>query len=145
MSRFFLFFFVIILVMAGAVLAWWAFSLPGEVTVPVGQEIVAVRSGVAAMLIVLLGGLLALVWLLATLLAVRAARAGDFARHEVWALRSFALTFAAVTLRIYLGAFAAADDGDLATGQLRFDTVRDGVFHQRQQQRQRARCCRCST
>jgi hypothetical protein len=37
MSRFFLFFFVIILVMAGAVLAWWAFSLPGEVTFPVGK------------------------------------------------------------------------------------------------------------
>jgi HemY protein len=70
MSRFFLFFFVIILVMAGAVLAWWAFSLPGEVTFPVGQEIVAVRSGVAAMLIVLLGGLLALVWWLATGLLV---------------------------------------------------------------------------
>lgn len=52
--------------------------------------------------------LLALVWLLATFLAVRAARAGDYARHEVWALRSFALTFAAVTLRIYLGAFMAA-------------------------------------
>ncbi len=53
-------------------------------------------------------GLLALVWLLSTFLAVRAARAGDFARHEVWALRSFALTFAAVTLRIYLGTFMAA-------------------------------------
>ncbi len=53
-------------------------------------------------------GLLALAWLLATFLSVRAARAGDYARHEVWALRSFALTFSAVTLRIYLGAFAAS-------------------------------------
>ncbi|PAW68221.1 MAG: hypothetical protein B9S34_03185 [Opitutia bacterium Tous-C1TDCM] len=53
-------------------------------------------------------GLLAVVWILATLLAVRAARQGDFARHEVWALRSFALTFSAVTLRIYLGTSFAA-------------------------------------
>lgn len=66
MSRFFLFFFVIILVMAGAALSWWAFSLPGEVTFPVGQEIVAVKSGVAAIFVVLLGGLIALVWWLAT-------------------------------------------------------------------------------
>jgi HemY protein len=70
MSRFFLFFFVILLVTAGAVLAWWAFSLPGEVTFPVGGEIVAVRSGVAAIFIALLGGLLALGWWLATALLV---------------------------------------------------------------------------
>ena len=62
MSRFFLFFFVILLVMAGAALSWWAFSLPGEVTFPVGQEIVAVRSGVAAIFVALLGALIALVW-----------------------------------------------------------------------------------
>jgi len=66
MSRFFLFFFVIILVMAGAALSWWAFSLPGEVTFPVGEEIVAVRSGVAAIFVALLGALIALVWWLAT-------------------------------------------------------------------------------
>jgi len=70
MSRFFLFFFVILLVMAGAALSWWAFSLPGEVTFPVGQEIVAVRSGVAALLIAFLGALIALVWWLATGLLV---------------------------------------------------------------------------
>ncbi len=66
MSRFFLFLIVIILVMVGAALSWWAFSLPGEVTFPVGQEIVAVKSGVAAIFVVLLGGLIALVWWLAT-------------------------------------------------------------------------------
>ena len=66
MSRFFLFFIVIVLVMAGAALSWWAFSLPGEVTFPVGQEIVAVRSGVAAIFVALLGALIALVWWLAT-------------------------------------------------------------------------------
>lgn len=70
MGRFFLFVSVILLVTAGAVLAWWAFSLPGEVTFPIGNEVVAVRSGVAAVFIILLGGLLALAWWLATALLV---------------------------------------------------------------------------
>ena len=70
MSRFFLFIIVIVLVMVGAALSWLAFSLPGEVTFPVGQEIVAVKSGVAAIALVLFGGLIALVWWLATGLLV---------------------------------------------------------------------------
>jgi Predicted membrane protein (DUF2306) len=53
-------------------------------------------------------GLLALVWLGATAAAVRAAQQRDFAGHERWAVRSFGLTFSAVTLRIYLGIFFAA-------------------------------------
>lgn len=70
MGRFFLFVSVILLVAAGAVLAAWAFSMPGEVTFPVGNEIVAVRSGVAAVGVVILGGLTALAWWLATALLV---------------------------------------------------------------------------
>ena len=80
MGRFFLFIAVILLVMAGAVLSWWAFSLPGEVTFPVGQEIVSVKSGVAAIFIVLFGGLLALGWWLATALLVLPRRISK-ARH----------------------------------------------------------------
>jgi len=60
-------------------------------------------------------GLLAVVWLISTAAAIQAARAGDWIRHETWALRSFALTFAAVTLRLYLGSFTAAG--------LRFEAV----------------------
>lgn len=52
-------------------------------------------------------GLLAVLWLGTTVAAVQAARRLDFAGHEEWALRSFGLTFAAVTLRIYLGVFLA--------------------------------------
>lgn len=52
-------------------------------------------------------GLLALAWLWTGLAALQAARQRDFVRHERWAIRSFALTFAAVTLRIYLGSFFA--------------------------------------
>ncbi len=47
-------------------------------------------------------GLLAVCWLGATAQAWRYARARDFVRHRRWMTRSYALTFAAVTLRLYL-------------------------------------------
>ena len=47
-------------------------------------------------------GLLALVWMTATAQAWRMALARRFDEHRRWMLRSFALTFAAVTLRLYL-------------------------------------------
>jgi uncharacterized membrane protein len=45
---------------------------------------------------------LAVLWLLFTGLALTAAMQHNFQVHERWMIRSFALTFAAVTLRIYL-------------------------------------------
>jgi hypothetical protein len=45
---------------------------------------------------------LALAWLIATGMGWRAALKRDFATHKRWMIRSFALTFAAVTLRLYL-------------------------------------------
>ena len=53
-------------------------------------------------------GLLAIFWLATTANAWRYAKARDFARHRRWMMRSYALAFAAVTLRIYLAAFAIA-------------------------------------
>jgi uncharacterized membrane protein len=47
---------------------------------------------------------LAILWLFTTLQAYRAIRARQVARHRVWMMRSFALTLAAVTLRVYLPA-----------------------------------------
>lgn len=47
-------------------------------------------------------GLLGVVWIVATVQAWRLARAGRFEEHRRWMVRSFALTFAAVTLRLYL-------------------------------------------
>lgn len=47
-------------------------------------------------------GLLALLWLGVTAQAWRLAIARRFVEHERWMIRSFALTFAAVTLRLYL-------------------------------------------
>lgn len=46
--------------------------------------------------------LLALCWVPFTLLALTAAMRKDFVSHERWMIRSFALTFGAVTLRLYL-------------------------------------------
>ena len=47
-------------------------------------------------------GMMAVCWLGCTLNAYRHVRAGNIAQHRAWMLRSYALTLAAVTLRIYL-------------------------------------------
>jgi hypothetical protein len=53
-------------------------------------------------------GSLAVLWLYTAVMALLAIRRKFYAQHEVWAIRCFALTFAAVTLRLYLGAFFAS-------------------------------------
>lgn len=50
---------------------------------------------------------LAGLWLGSGFQAYRTIRAGRVNAHRQWMLRNFALTFAAVTLRLYLGTFAA--------------------------------------
>ena len=45
-------------------------------------------------------GSLALAWLLTTAMALRHALRRDFARHQAWMIRSYSLTFAAVTVRL---------------------------------------------
>lgn len=47
-------------------------------------------------------GVLAVAWLFCTIQGYRAIRGGDDITHRAWMIRSFALTFAAVTLRIIL-------------------------------------------
>jgi hypothetical protein len=53
-------------------------------------------------------GSLAALWLYTAVMALLAIRRKLYARHEVWAIRCFALTFSAVTLRLYLGIFFAS-------------------------------------
>jgi uncharacterized membrane protein len=48
-------------------------------------------------------GLLAVLWLASTALAVQAIRRGDAAAHRLWITRSIALTLAGVTLRAEVG------------------------------------------
>lgn len=50
-------------------------------------------------------GMLSILWIATTAQAVRFAIARDFVNHRRWIIRSFALTLAAVTLRLYLPAF----------------------------------------
>ncbi len=52
-------------------------------------------------------GVLAIVWLICTANAWRLAVGRSFMAHERWMIRSFALTLAAVTLRIYMPLAAA--------------------------------------
>ena len=47
-------------------------------------------------------GTLAILWIVTTSFAWRRAMQGRFVDHRAWMIRSFALTFAAVTLRFYL-------------------------------------------
>lgn len=51
---------------------------------------------------------LAGLWLISGARAYAHARARRFDQHRAWMVRNFALAFAAVTLRLWLGAFAAA-------------------------------------
>ncbi|WP_125614618.1 DUF2306 domain-containing protein [Specibacter cremeus] len=48
-------------------------------------------------------GTLAVLWECAAWRAYRAIRAGDVRSHQAWMMRTFALTYAAVTLRLWLG------------------------------------------
>ena len=53
-------------------------------------------------------GSLAVLWLYTAVMALLAIQKKLYAQHEVWAIRCFALTFSAVTLRLYLGLFFAS-------------------------------------
>lgn len=53
--------------------------------------------------------MLAALWIASTGKAVLHARRRAFAAHRVWMIRSFALTFAGVTLRLYLAGYMLSD------------------------------------
>jgi len=77
----------------GYVVAVVTGSIGALVLAPLSQEGLVTHVGF---------GLLAVLWLLATVQAYRHIRARDQDSHRRWMIRSFALTLAAVTLRIYL-------------------------------------------
>jgi uncharacterized membrane protein len=56
-------------------------------------------------------GLLAVLWLTFATVAFRAIRRRDVARHRRWMTRTFALTYAAVTLRLWLGVLIGVQSG----------------------------------
>jgi uncharacterized membrane protein len=68
-----------------------------------GASGIALAAGTTAGPIAASGfGLLGVFWIVATAQAWRLAMAGRIAEHRRWMIRSFAMTFAAVTLRLYL-------------------------------------------
>ena len=74
-----------------------------------GLSGLVVASGAAGGVSAQLGfGSLSVLWLVSTALGVWHARARRFAEHRRWMIRSFALTFTGVTLRLYLLGFFAA-------------------------------------
>lgn len=52
-------------------------------------------------------GLLAIFWLIFSTMAFIKIKQGDIQEHKLWMIRSYALTFAAVTLRIWLPLFGS--------------------------------------
>jgi len=52
-------------------------------------------------------GALAVLWVFTAAKAYRSVRTGDYRSHQAWMIRNFALTYAAVTLRIWLGLLVA--------------------------------------
>ena len=86
----------------------WAGRIYGVAVLVAGSAGLVVASGAAGGISAQLGfGLLSTLWLITTIQGVRLARARRFAEHRRWMIRSFALTFAAVTLRLYLPFFFA--------------------------------------
>jgi uncharacterized membrane protein len=67
-------------------------------------------------------GLLAVLWLTCAATAFGAIRRGDVATHRRWMVRTFALTYAAVTLRLWLGVLIGVQTGLLGVdGEVAFD------------------------
>jgi uncharacterized membrane protein len=58
---------------------------------------------------------LAVLWIVTTLLAIDAARRRDFAAHRRWIMRSVAMTFSAVTLRLIMAPLMASGMDPLQT------------------------------
>jgi uncharacterized membrane protein len=63
-------------------------------------------------------GMLALTWLGCAALGLRAIRRGDVSAHRRWMIRTFALTYAGVTLRLWLLVLIPLLDGDFMRAYL---------------------------
>ena len=71
-------------------------------------------------------GAIAVLWLVTGLRAYRAIRAGDVASHRAWMMRNFALTYAAVTLRLWIGVLLGVQA--LPGGDFDFEAAFDNAY-----------------
>ena len=62
MNRIVLFVLILLLFVVAATFAWWALTLPGAVTIPWGEQEISIQSGLAAFLMLVLGGVIAFCW-----------------------------------------------------------------------------------
>lgn len=87
----------------------WIGRVYGAAVIISGSAGLALSVGTTAGPIAGLGfGLLAVIWIYVTSQGWLAARARRFDEHRRWMIRSFSLTFAAVTLRLYMPAAGIA-------------------------------------
>ncbi|GAA1613644.1 DUF2306 domain-containing protein [Actinoplanes couchii] len=70
-------------------------------------------------------GSLAVLWGWTTYRGYRTIRSGDIAGHQAWMIRSFALTFAAPTLRLWLGTLIGVQ---LLAGRTDFEQIFDDAY-----------------
>lgn len=82
MNRIFLLFIALLIIVIGAAIGWWAFNLPGEVTLPVGDSIVSIRSGFALLGLILFGGIIALGWWILSGLFILPGKIGQKRTHR---------------------------------------------------------------
>ena len=62
MNRIIVFLVLLLLVIGALAFGWWAYTLPGKVTIPVGAEEISIKSGAAVALVLALSGLMAAAW-----------------------------------------------------------------------------------
>jgi HemY protein len=62
MNRIIVFLVLLIVLIAALAFGWWAYTLPGKVTVPIGTEEISIKSGAAVALVLALSGIMAAAW-----------------------------------------------------------------------------------
>lgn len=62
MNRIIVFLVLLLVLIAALAFGWWAYTLPGKVTIPVGAEEISIKSGAAVALVLALSGVLAVAW-----------------------------------------------------------------------------------
>lgn len=76
MRRLFLLLLGVIGFLAVGAFCWWAFNLPGRVSIPVGGDVMDLQAGAALLAVIILGGVIAALWWLLTSVLVLPGKIG---------------------------------------------------------------------
>lgn len=99
--------------------------LVGAIVVAGSAALVVAQDSSAGMLSRIGFSMLGILWVTSAVMAARTAIRGDLAAHRPWAIRVAALTYAAVTLRLWLGVLIAAQT---PSGQAEVDAAFDRAY-----------------